>query len=503
MATDSVANVGLTTTSSKPNPLATLTSRSAIERLKELLKSQQFQDGVKLFAIGAAVSASKSIADAILSAVKRIFFANATFRGRDEAYRWIMLFMTTHPNFQKSPRAVEVSARPSLLVDYDAASRGLLSEGEIQATWTDVKGKATDEKEAQRLVQEEHKQEEEAEEQQEQQGNMVYFFPAPGEQMHFVFHGTHFWSSRDRQLVGDSEWDETITLTFLSLSSNPLRKLIKYAQQMYQEHARGRVAIHRVDRYGNWTNSSGISKRSSDSVHLPGTMKKDLLEDAQKFISLETRRWYGDRGIPYRRGYLFHGPPGTGKSSLCHVLASVIEQPIYVLNLSASSMGDAEFLERMSEIPPRSIVLIEDVDAAFVQREASSEEGAKKATVSFSALLNAIDGVGASEGRLLCITTNHIDRLDKALIRPGRVDKRFAFDNATKGQAKDIFLRWYMPRDGYSADVEAKSDTFASSIPANRVSVAALQGFLLSCGNDYQKAVGDVTKWVSSEQELE
>jgi chaperone BCS1 len=229
-------------------------------------------------------------------------------------------------------------------------------------------------------------------------------------------------------------------------------------------------------------------------------MKEDLLADAKSFISLEVRRWYADRGIPYRRGYLFHGPPGSGKSSLCHVLASVIEQPIYVLNLSASSMGDAEFLERMSEIPPRSIVLIEDVDAAFVQREATSEDGAKKATISFSALLNAIDGVGASEGRLLCITTNHIDRLDKALIRPGRVDKRFVFSNATKGQARDIFLRWYMPKNVNDAEVERKAVVFASSIPDNRVSVAALQGFLLGCGTDYQKAVADVADWISEQE---
>ncbi|UZJ54888.1 hypothetical protein CBS101457_004208 [Exobasidium rhododendri] len=498
MASNSVANIGLTTGSTQSTSLAVLTPRSAIERLKELLQSQQFKDGIKLFAIGAAVSTSKSIADAVWAALKRVFVADATFRGRDEAYRWMMLYMTTHANFQKSPRAVEVSARPSLLIDYEANSRGLLSEGEIQATWTDVQGKDTEEKAALK------KEKQDATESDHQTGGIgVHFFPAPGEAMHFVYHGTHFWAKRERQLVGDTEWDETITLSFLSLSTTPLRRLIKHARQKYQEHVRGRVAIHRVDRYGNWTSSSGISKRSADSVHLPGTMKEELLQDAKSFISLQTRRWYMDRGIPYRRGYLFYGPPGSGKSSLCHVLASVIEQPIYVLNLSASSMGDAEFLERMSEIPSRCIVLIEDVDAAFVQREASSDEVGKKATISFSALLNAIDGVGASEGRLLCITTNYIDRLDKALIRPGRVDKRFAFSNATKGQAKAIFLRWYTPAfktDSHYSDVMAKADIFANLIPEDLASVASLQGFLLSCGTDYQKAVDDVPAWIREQE---
>ena len=467
-----------------------LSPRSALDRIKALVRSQQFQDGVKLFAIGAAVSASKTIADAVLGAIKRFFLADATFRDRDDAYKWILLYMTTHPHFQKSPRSVEVSARPSLLVNYETESRGLMSEGEIQATWTGVQTTDLDEK---------------GEEQRQSHNDSqlgVHFFPASGEQMHFVFMGTHFWARRERQLVGDSQWDDTITLSILSLSATPLRRLIKHARLAYQEHVRGRVSIYRVDRYGSWMASSGISKRSSDSVHLPGTMKEDLLDDARRFIGPDVRQWYNDRGIPYRRGYLFHGPPGSGKSSLCHVLASVLEQPIYVLSLSSGSMGDAEFLERMSEVPPRSIVLMEDIDAAFVQRTETAEKNeAKKAGVSFSALLNAIDGVGAVEGRLLCITTNHIDRLDKALIRPGRVDRRFQFNHATGHQAREIFLRWYMPRDRHSAPVEVAADAFAQAVPNDQVSVAALQGFLLSCGTDYEKAVDRIGQWMSEEHD--
>lgn len=209
-----------------------LLPRNAFGRLKEVVQSQQFQDGIKLFAIGAAVSASKSIADAVLSAVKRFFLADATFRGRDEAYRWILLYITTHPSFQNSPRAVEVSAKPSLLIDHEAASRGLLSDGDIQATWTGVQSKDVVEGERGGQLQGKEKQ----------PANLgVHFFPAAGQQMHFVFQGTHFWASRERQLVGDTEWDETITLSFLSLSSTPLRRLIKNAREKYEEHARGRV----------------------------------------------------------------------------------------------------------------------------------------------------------------------------------------------------------------------------------------------------------------------
>jgi chaperone BCS1 len=276
----SVAQVGIGTSSS--TSLRLFSPRSAFDRLKEVVQSQQFQDAIKLFAIGAAVSASKTIADAILSAIKRIFVANAVFRGRDEAYRWMLLFMTTHPNFQKSPRAVEVSARPSLLIDSTRAGyRGELSEGEIAATWRDVQGKDIDDDE---------KAEMEEQQRQKEASLGVHLFPAAGEQMAFVFEGTRFWAIRERQLVGDTEWDETITLSFVSLSSAPLRKLIKHIRQKFIDHSRGRIAIHRVDDYNNWVSGSGISKRSIESVYLPGTMKEDLLADARRFISPETRK---------------------------------------------------------------------------------------------------------------------------------------------------------------------------------------------------------------------
>lgn len=164
-------------------------------------------------------------------------------------------------------------------------------------------------------------------------------------------------------------------------------------------------------------------------------------------------------------------------------------------------MGDADFLNRMQDIPPGSIVLIEDVDAAFVNREDEAPTtGKKKSTVSFSALLNAIDGVGASEGRLLIITTNHIDRLDRALVRPGRVDHRFKFGDATADQARQLFLRWYMPRDRFVAEVQLQADVFAQAIPEGRISVAALQGYLLTCGDDYHKAVSGIADWVKEQE---
>lgn len=484
-----------------------LSPRRAIETIKDLLSSPQFQDGVRLFAIGAAVSASKIVFDSILSALRRIFIGQATFRGRDEAFRWMMLLMMSQPAFRRSPRAVEVSARPTLLVDYEANLHGELNEDEIKEAWASVQGRDNDDVEKGQV-------QERQDEYPSMNGLGVHFYPATEETVSFTFEGVRFWASRQRELVGDESWDETIKLSYLSLSSNPLRRIIKHAREKFKQSTRGRVSILRVDRYSNWHESGGMAKRSVDSVHLPFNIKERLLEDAKNFLSPETRRWYEERGIPYRRGYLLHGVPGSGKSSLCHVLASETDRPIYVLNLSAASMDDETFNERMGEIPGGALVLIEDVDAAFVDREASIEsqtKGKKGGGISFSTLLNALDGIGAVEGRLLCLTTNHIDKLDPALIRPGRIDLRFEFKNANQEQAKELFLRWYMPRhtesiqainekDQESKLVQDLADQFAGKIESHSLSVAAIQGFLLSCGKDYQKAVKDMDSWIEENE---
>ena len=143
-------------------------------------------------------------------------------------------------------------------------------------------------------------------------------------------------------------------------------------------------------------------------------------------------QWYADRGIPFRRGYLLYGVPGSGKSSLIHAIAGELMLDIYVVSLSSSWINDSTLTTLMGRVPARCIVLLEDLDAAFTRStsrdvnatgnpEGKSEEKAAEQTTSgsssrrtrqkeqmsdvntltLSGLLNALDGVAASEGRLL------------------------------------------------------------------------------------------------------
>lgn len=152
-----------------------------------------------------------------------------------------------------------------------------------------------------------------------------------------------------------------------------------------------------------------------------------LCDDIQKFQNSE--EWYQKRGIPYRRGYLLYGPPGTGKTSFTLAVAGALKLNICYLNLSSGRLDDDDLNDVLSSAPDNSIILLEDIDAIFVQRE-SVTQGHQRG-VSFSGLLNALDGVRSQEGSILFMTTNHREKLDPALLRPGRCDVHVELCNAT------------------------------------------------------------------------
>ncbi len=177
-------------------------------------------------------------------------------------------------------------------------------------------------------------------------------------------------------------------------------------------------------RYG-WRLACRKEKRSLGSVVMPEAQRHRIVGDIEKFQ--QSRAWYRERGIPYRRGLLFQGPPGTGKTSLVLALAAHFSMRIYALNLG-SMRSDDDLIDAVTSVPENAILLIEDIDAAQrnrapVKGETESAPTKAEEVVTMSGLLNAIDGVFSRDGRVLVMTTNHPDRLDEALRRPGRADR--------------------------------------------------------------------------------
>jgi mitochondrial chaperone BCS1 len=174
------------------------------------------------------------------------------------------------------------------------------------------------------------------------------------------------------------------------------------------------------------------TKRQRDTLALDPSVETALFDDLDRF--LVSRDLYTQRGIPWRRGYLFYGPPGTGKTSLVQVIASHYDRQL--VSLTLTDMDDSALLRAWSEISANCVIALEDVDSVFEGRKSLGK-------LSFSALLNSLDGVGAVEGSIAILTTNHRDRLDPALIRPGRCDREFELGYLTPASCARMFDRFF------------------------------------------------------------
>ena len=235
---------------------------------------------------------------------------------------------------------------------------------------------------------------------------------------------------------------ETITLTTLYAHRHIFSDMFLEAHQHARKAVEGRTIIYHPETAGWKPFGEPRRKRDLNSVILDKGVAEGIVGDVRDFFA--SAQWYYDRGIPYRRGYLLHGPPGTGKTSFIQALAGEIDYNIATLNLSIRGLTDDRLHLLLSMVPSRTIVLLEDADASFTrERTQVAADGYQGANVTFSGLLNALDGVGSSEERIVFLTTNHIERMDPALVRPGRVDMIVRLGDATRWQIEQFWDRFY------------------------------------------------------------
>jgi len=195
--------------------------------------------------------------------------------------------------------------------------------------------------------------------------------------------------------------------------------------------------------YNFWSKIATKFARPLDSVILPEDIKLSLLQDIDEFVSPETFQWYRTHGIPYKRSYLLYGPPGSGKSSVIQAIAGKYKRNLCFVQPLNPAFTDDAFTSCVQCAPQRALIVLEDVDAYFFKDRSSQH---KTCPLTFSGLLNGLDGVGSAEGQIFILTTNFIDRLDDALIRSGRVDRKIEFPSVNPFLARQMFLTFY-PND--------------------------------------------------------
>lgn len=206
-------------------------------------------------------------------------------------------------------------------------------------------------------------------------------------------------------------------------------------------HKSLRVKLNERDywQYGNL-----LKHRSKSQVVVENI--EEIINDLKTFRN--SAGWYATRGIPYRRGVLFYGPPGTGKSSLAQVIANELAMDLHVLNLS----GISAYSLRSLLTDSNKLILIEDMDVACEaaqDRKKSGKKADKSVSISLSDILNAVDGVSSGSGNILMITTNDKDKLDPALLRPGRIDKHYEIGYLTQDSFDQLCKLYYGKTCGF------------------------------------------------------
>ncbi|KAJ7198596.1 hypothetical protein GGX14DRAFT_469953 [Mycena pura] len=410
--------------------------------VQPLVSGSSVIDGMKLVVIGGTVETARRVSSSAWNHFVNSFFLTAHFSEEDHPYDWLMLWLSRRPEWQRS-REFETTTRAAHAAQAQGWEDDPALEGEIE------EGNAATPPSKTRVI-----------------------FQPTFDTTHTIYWRGH-WLRVRRGRGGDGS--EVLSVSVVARSNTILKALVLQAKREYEAEAVHRIQIFFADPHGSWRWADARHKRPMGSIVLEPGVKEMLLNDARDFLASE--KWYNDRGIPFRRGYLLHGVPGSGKSSLIHAIAGELMLDIYVVSLSSAWINDSVLMGLMGRVPKGAVLLLEDLDAAFTRSVSRSDDnngqfegpelpqGSKRRsrekemrdrdrdgmsdlnTLSLSGLLNALDGVAAAEGRILFATTNHLEKLDPALSRPGRMDVWVEFKNASKWQAEALFRNFFPSAD--------------------------------------------------------
>ncbi len=316
-------------------------------------------------------------------------------------------------------------------------------------------------------------------------GAEIALIPAPG--THWFLRGRRpylvsFYRSEDTK--GRSQRRvESLTLNTIGRDQRIIKEFV--AEVVACQHRKRSISSYLYLYDDGWDSVQAYSPRLIESVLLKPGEKEHLVQDIERFRS--SRERYRRLGVPYHRGYLLYGPPGTGKTSLVSALAAKFGMSVYVVNLA--EMNDRTLKNAMNWVPEDSVILFEDIDcmktttrrlemgSGRLQQEdgvrtSVAAKSADPGGVSLSGLLNVLDGFSAPENVIYLMTTNDVDAIDSALLRPGRIDYKLFLGPACESQKVALYRRFFP----YASERDARD--FAQAHWAD--TMAEFQGLLLA-----------------------
>jgi len=315
-------------------------------------------------------------------------------------------------------------------------------------------------------------------------GEELALIPAPGR--HWFWHaGRPFcvWFLRSEEAQGRGmRRIESLTFRTIGRDQKFLKLFVEEVVACHKKKLKTASLLYVYD--DGWTYVQAYTPRSLDSVILKPGEKEHLIWDLEKFRA--SRQRYRRLGVPYHRGYLLYGPPGTGKTSLLSGLAAKFGMSIYAVNLI--EFNDRTLKNAMNDVPENSMILFEDIDCMKAgNRRPEAEEWSRKQeaatgnqktdsterfSVTLSGLLNVLDGFHAPENVVFVMTTNKVEVLDPALLRPGRIDYKLFMGEAAESQKIELYRRFFPDA------MEIEGREFAEAHFA--ATMAEFQGLLLA-----------------------
>ncbi|ANQ08887.1 Bcs-1 like protein [Plasmodium coatneyi] len=461
-------NKGYETTAEKqPNLLNsgnTENGNGFIESIfKNITKNEYFSAGVGIISVGAFVTVANRLNSYMYHAVKKNMFTSLEITINDSAYYWVLEYIV-----KKGIISRHLSLKTQMLND---------------------KNKKT-----------------------------VFFSFLPSVGNHLLIYDNRFIfieRSREKTMTSDVNRSvpfENIKLSTFIWSKNIFSKILTDAKLYIEKKEEGKTLLYKT--FGHEWRPFGTpkNKRPVDSVILPEHLSEHIINDLDTFLN--SSKWYIEKGIPYRRCYLLHGPPGCGKSSLIAALAGHFDFNICTINVNDVYLTDDRFIHLLATVPPKTILILEDIDFVFPNPSESNarvdspiETSSSTAStisnsllnsgnirtlgVSYSGLLNALDGIVATEERIIFMTTNNIERLPSTLIRPGRVDLKIFIPYANTYQYRKMFLRFFPEHEDMAKE-------FATIFESFHLSMAEIQSFFLFSKHDPHKTIQNARHWVKT-----